>query len=329
MRPSSLLLYLLLVCPAVACGGTAVQPDQSVQGAQSGGASSGGDSTSSSGGAGESAGGTQSAGGTATCANAEVVEDDAVKAALLPYAPEATSWTQEAWDSLTEAPPTDLSIVGAQSLAGLQCLDVLFSLELVGGDIDDLSPLASWGPANLHLTGELLIADEAWSALADSEFPSHIHITDVDWPTFPAIHGLGTLYGVHVENASLGALDGLAGVELGQAEFLNVTGLTGAEVAKVTGADTLNLSESTIDGTLDLSSFSNLRELFMDDAVLDSMPIVPAPSDACNRIHARRVNIPEAELQIAAQALCDIGWAVKYSSGADGQESECGMSVCR
>ncbi len=123
LRPPLVGLLLL-----VGCGGNA----SSDRVAHSDGGAGGGDTGDHGG-----AGGTSSVRGC----DSPGFEDEALDQAARTLAGVTGEWTEEAWAALRGKISWNLTVEGANSLAGLECLLPPGELVLVGGEIEDFSPL--------------------------------------------------------------------------------------------------------------------------------------------------------------------------------------------
>jgi hypothetical protein len=236
-------------------------------------------------------------------------------------------WTDAAWSSVVGKTAWSLTIDGASSLSGLECLGPPWALVLRGGRIEDFAVLGWESGVSLSLEAGLELGPAGVSGLADG-YPERFELYDLALTAFPDISGLSQPLVVESHGTALTSLSGLANTAvvsllIGDAPLTDVGALS-----TLGSLEEVDLSGTGVTQLPDLSGLSALARVTLDDTAVTALPSVGAPPSRCNGISALRTAIDEADVKPQADALCANDWVVEVSSGS-GPTYECGTPLCR
>ncbi len=167
------------------------------------------------------------------------------------------------------------------------------------------------------------------SGLSGSGFPFKLRLHDLTWTRFPDLGGLTHIVSIEATGTPFEDLEGLKDASLLTLKINGAKLTSTLPVSAQTRLQDLDLSGSSLQGELDLTTTPSVLTVNVDDTGLTALPKMNSTPSSCFGISALRLPIEEDELRRQADALCDRGWVVQTSSGADGPVYDCGIPRCR
>lgn len=312
------LLALSVGCGQTSHGHPVNGAGQGADGGASGGAE-GGRSGSDLGGSSE--GGVPSVAGSNSCDEVKIVDaqvDRAVRERL-GLAPE---------DELTGARLAELRgtlfLADATSLTGLECASSLQGVDLTGGNLADLTAIASL-PA---LTKLYFRRAALGPAALSGPFPSalrELHFHTVPGVELTALKSSPELVTLLVEGGQLTDLSPLVGSKL-ESLYLNDNPLSDlSPLAELASLRALDVARTQVTSLVALSALQ-LQELNVSGSLLTSLAGLGAPRapEECSHLRAEGVPLSADSWDVDRSRLCALGWAVRASRPSDSSAVTCG-----